>query len=79
MHQQRPASILFSPATCPVFRRRGATSPCITIVLTDDLWVAAKLKAVRERLPLAQVVRMMLIEWVGDGALKGGTDSDGNA
>ena len=28
MHQQRPASILFSPATCPVFRRRGATSPC---------------------------------------------------
>ena len=28
MHQQRPASILLSPATCPVFRRRVATSPC---------------------------------------------------
>ena len=51
----------------------------ITIQLTDDLWIAAKLKAVRERLPLAQVIRMMLIEWVGDGALTVGTDSDGNA
>ena len=46
------------------------------IVLDDGLWVAAKLKAVRNHLSLAAVIRMLLESWVGDGAIDGsGTDT----
>ena len=47
----------------------------IDIVLEDGLWVAAKLKAVRNHLSLAAVIRMLLESWVGDGAIAGSTDT----
>ena len=45
------------------------------IVLDDGLWVAAKIKAVHHHLSLSAVIRSLLLQWVGDGAVEVGTDT----
>ena len=47
----------------------------IEIIIGDDLWVAAKVKAVHNHLSLSAVIRMLLKRWVEAGSVDGGTSA----
>ena len=36
----------------------------ISLILPDDLWLAAKVKAAQNRMSLVQAIRVLLAKWV---------------
>ena len=41
------------------------TDKQINLKLSDDLWLAAKVKAAQNRVSLSEAIRVLIREWVG--------------